>query len=141
MNDSIALVTAIHRAAHAIAFRLGQAEALAVTQAEAHVLSHLVEDDGATVTAVHEAFGHRRSTLTAILDRLEERGLVTREVNPDDRRSFRLRLTPAGRRLGKRAHQALAEIGKEMAAGLTARERAMLLAALDRMSAADPNPE
>jgi DNA-binding MarR family transcriptional regulator len=31
--------------------------------------------------------------------RLEERGHVVREPNPDDRRSYRIRLTPEGRRV------------------------------------------
>lgn len=36
-----------------------------------------------------------RSTMTAIVDRLEERGLVKRQPNPDDRRSVILEATPA----------------------------------------------
>lgn len=35
-----------------------------------------------------------RSTMTAIVDRLEERGLVTRTPNPNDRRSVVLEATP-----------------------------------------------
>jgi DNA-binding MarR family transcriptional regulator len=34
--------------------------------------------------------------MTGVLDRLERRGLARREVNPDDRRSFLIILTPAG---------------------------------------------
>ncbi|MFK7895939.1 MAG: MarR family winged helix-turn-helix transcriptional regulator [Myxococcota bacterium] len=36
-----------------------------------------------------------RSTMTAIVDRLEERGLVTRTPNPNDRRSVVLEATPS----------------------------------------------
>jgi DNA-binding MarR family transcriptional regulator len=39
--------------------------------------------------------GLPRSTMTAIVDRLEERGLVERRPNPDDRRSVILEATPA----------------------------------------------
>lgn len=39
-----------------------------------------------------------RSTLTFMIDSLEKRGLVVRQQSPADRRSFLLRLTPAGRR-------------------------------------------
>jgi DNA-binding MarR family transcriptional regulator len=40
-----------------------------------------------------------RTTLTAALKPLERRGLVAVLVDPDDRRSRRLSLTPAGRKL------------------------------------------
>jgi DNA-binding MarR family transcriptional regulator len=43
------------------------------------------------------ALGIHASTVTGIVERLVERGLVERERSPDDRRSTRLRLTPAGR--------------------------------------------
>ncbi|AOE92381.1 MarR family transcriptional regulator (plasmid) [Ralstonia solanacearum] len=35
--------------------------------------------------------------VTGLTDQLEKEGLVKREADPDDRRSFRVRLTPAGR--------------------------------------------
>ena len=43
--------------------------------------------------------------LTGIVDRLQDLRLVRRAVHPDDRRAFRLTLTPKGRRLVHRAQQ------------------------------------
>lgn len=43
--------------------------------------------------------GVHPSTITGHLDRLVDRGLLDRERRADDRRSSRLRLTPAGQRL------------------------------------------
>lgn len=40
--------------------------------------------------------------VTGITDQLESEGLVLRETHPSDRRSFTVRLTPAGRRQFKR---------------------------------------
>ena len=48
-----------------------------------------------------EALAHKRSTLTSILDRLVERGLVTRETGPKDRRTFVVGLTPKGKRVAR----------------------------------------
>ena len=96
---TLRFVPAIHRATHAIALLLEQAPDLSVTQAEAHVLSHLADRGQATVADIHQTFGHKRSTLTSILDRLEARDLITREVNADDRRSFVVALTRQGRTL------------------------------------------
>ena len=48
-------------------------------------------------------------TMTRVIDRLVEMGLVHRETDPDDRRAIRLALTPAGRRV-------LARQSKELSA-------------------------
>lgn len=104
------LVPAIHRAAHAVALILEQSPDLGVSQAEAHVLAHLTTEGSATVADVHKAFGHKRSTLTSILDRLEARGLITREVSTDDRRSFVVALTRQGRALAVKVRAHLEEM-------------------------------
>jgi DNA-binding MarR family transcriptional regulator len=39
----------------------------------------------------------KRSTLTSVFDRLEERGLISRETLAEDRRSFSVRLTSKGK--------------------------------------------
>jgi MarR family transcriptional regulator, organic hydroperoxide resistance regulator len=43
-------------------------------------------------------FAHR-STVSGIVDRLEQRGVVTRTTDPEDRRGIRLTLTPLGKRV------------------------------------------
>jgi DNA-binding MarR family transcriptional regulator len=45
------------------------------------------------------------TTVSSCVKRLEARGHIVRETNPDDKRSYRIRLTPAG----QRAHEAAAE--------------------------------
>lgn len=46
-------------------------------------------------------------SLTGIVDRLEERGLVRRRRSPEDRRVVEVVLTPAGRVEMRRAHDAM----------------------------------
>jgi DNA-binding MarR family transcriptional regulator len=96
MTERRSLIIAIHRMTHQLAMALERGE-LGVDQPEAHVLSHLAEHDEATVTEIHRTFGHKRSTLTSVLDRLEAKQLIERVVNAADRRSFIIKLTPPGR--------------------------------------------
>jgi DNA-binding MarR family transcriptional regulator len=98
----------IERAAHLIGVHIDRA-GLGVTQAEAHVLARLSVGP-ATVGELHRAFGHKRSTLTSVLDRLEERGYVTRTVNPADRRSLIVKPTSSGTRAAKRVTRVLDEL-------------------------------
>jgi DNA-binding MarR family transcriptional regulator len=101
----LVLVPPLHRATHRVGLYLQAV--LPVSQGEAHVLAHLHEAGPTSIGALHEAFAHRRPTLTGILDRLVERGLVRRDLRPEDRRSFRVSPTPKGKRLAARVHSVL----------------------------------
>lgn len=107
---TLRLIPAIHRAAHRIGLLLEHPPHLGVTQGEAHILAHLAAAGPSSVAHLHRAFAHKRSTLTSILDRLERRGLVRRVINPLDRRSFLIRLTPQGGKLARRVHRRLASL-------------------------------
>lgn len=104
----LSLVPPVHRATHRIGLLLAATRpALALSQGEAHLLAELHESGPCTVGDLHRAFAHRKSTLTGILDRMEERGLVRRRLREEDRRSFSVELTPKGRQAAARAHQRL----------------------------------
>ena len=95
---ALTIVPYFERATHAVSLYLqGQAD-LTCNQAEANVLAFLFGKEQASLSDVHASFGHRRSTLTSILDRLEERKLVRRKRDPTDGRALILSLTAAGAR-------------------------------------------
>jgi MarR family transcriptional regulator, organic hydroperoxide resistance regulator len=91
------VVLALHRATHAtlqvLATRLTE---LDLPASEINVLANLAGRDPLTVGALAAATATRPTTLTSVLDRLVRRGHVVREVDPADRRSFLVSLTPAG---------------------------------------------
>ena len=67
-----------------------------------NVLNLLIEQpEGLSQIDLSRALLMHRSNLTGLVDRLEERGLVKRCDMPDDRRSYRVVLTPPGRRVMK----------------------------------------
>lgn len=55
--------------------------------------------DGCTMSALAEATHQVSATMTGIIDRLGERGLVERRADTNDRRSRRVFLTPLGTQL------------------------------------------
>jgi DNA-binding MarR family transcriptional regulator len=61
-----------------------------------------------------------RSNITQLMDGLEKEGLVRRRADPDDRRSIRAALTPAGERTYEKARQLLAEEQKKIVSALSA---------------------
>ncbi len=63
------------------------------------VVSHLIRvGDGATPLELARAFQVAKTTMTHTLAGLERHGFVEMRPNPDDKRSKRVWLTPAGRR-------------------------------------------
>jgi DNA-binding MarR family transcriptional regulator len=100
------LIFSIHRATHRIGLYI-QRHAPDLTQAEAHILCHLHESGDSPVSALHRAFAHKRSTLTSVLDRLDTRGLITRESSLKDRRSFVVKLTASGKKTASKIHRQL----------------------------------
>ena len=108
------------RAAHLIGVYVERsAGELGITQAEAHVLAELHRHGPTQIATLHREFGHKRSTLTSILDRLERRKLIRRELNPDDRRSFVIHLTASGTRAASRVTDALDELERSPVARWT----------------------
>jgi len=71
--------------------------------------------------------------VTAIVDQLEREGLVERLDEPEDRRAFRIRLTPAGERSFADMARAHEEWIVELLGGLSRREHEELLKLLARV--------
>ena len=67
-----------------------------LTPPQYSVLSLLWQRDGRPFKELASATFCSPATMTGIVDTLEKKGLVTREPNPDDRRSLLVRLTPVG---------------------------------------------
>lgn len=75
------------------------------------------------------------ATITHHIDRLEELGLVRRQLDPKDRRVRKLELTPEGERLHTNLLAAMRDFERSLLDGLTERQLAELRKTLDRISA------
>jgi DNA-binding MarR family transcriptional regulator len=88
------------RTARAIARRYDQAlRPLGLTNGQFSLLMSLNRPMPPTIAEVAALLAMDRTTVTANIKPLERRGLLTSSVDADDRRSRRMRLTPAGREL------------------------------------------
>ena len=105
----------IHKASRQITIYLERATIeLGVSPGEGHLLSYLRSYAPCPVSELERVFGHKRSTLTSMLDRLAERDLLTRQINSSDRRSFTIELTPDGRKLAGKLRKVLEAFEQEV---------------------------
>ncbi len=74
---------------------------VALTPPQYSILSLLWERDGRPLSELACACCCSPSTVTGIVDTLEKKGFVARELNPEDRRSFLVQLTEEGKALKK----------------------------------------
>lgn len=95
-------------------------------------LSIAVANPGIAPSRLAEAMGHGRSRAAPLLDRLEETGLIAREAG-QDRRSLRLRATPAGIAMLARLEPLLAAHERRVTTGLAPGEVRLLAGLLGRI--------
>ncbi|MFX1396731.1 MAG: MarR family winged helix-turn-helix transcriptional regulator [Promethearchaeota archaeon] len=70
-----------------------------LTISQYFILEHLDKYGKIQAKELAEAFYSSRSTITAVVDTMEKNELVTRELNPKDRRSLFVKLTKKGQKL------------------------------------------
>src|SRR6185437_15321438 len=82
-------------------------EPFGVTGAQFEVLKNLVRSDNETAASLCRALHYDTGSMTRMLDRLQQKGLVSRERDTSDRRLVFLRLTDAGESLIPKIRPAL----------------------------------
>ncbi len=87
----------------------------------------------AGVTDLARAAELNPGAMTRLLDKLEAKGLVTREADPDDRRALSIRLTDAGRVIWRDIDQCGMRVRDAALAGMDDHERNTLTALMERV--------
>ena len=108
-------------------------EPFGVTGAQFEVLKNLVRSDNETAASLCRALHYDTGSMTRMLDRLQEKGLVSRERDTGDRRLVFLRLTHAGESLIPKIRPALRRVLRRHLAGFSPEEVASLKRYLGRI--------
>ena len=90
------------------------------------VLALLEEEPPETQAMIADALGYDRSHIVRLLDELEERELVVRKRDPDDRRRHVVKLTADGRAMLRRLRAVVRRLEDDFLAPLDADQRAQL---------------
>ena len=112
----LALQRATHRTLQALATDLAE---LKLAASEINVLANLADGRARSVRDLSRDTGTRPTTLTGVLDRLEGRGLVARELDSADRRSFRVTLTDDGTAVADRVRGAVDDLERHALADVS----------------------
>ncbi|MEX6504761.1 MarR family winged helix-turn-helix transcriptional regulator [Jiella sp. M17.18] len=106
-----------------------------LTPGELRALAHVARFKGARQAVLAERMGVEPMTLSAYLDRLESRGLVTRATDPNDRRAKVVNPTDAAEVVFENTRPIAAKVFERITDGFTDEERDTVRALLTRMRA------
>ena len=111
-----------------------------LTAAQYNVLNVLAPHaDGISQRELSDALVVDRSNVTGLLDRMEKAGWVRRADHPDDRRVYRVTLTPAGRRLWSKVEPKYLAVAAQVTRGLSPKQITSCLRILRQMAQEAPH--
>jgi DNA-binding MarR family transcriptional regulator len=93
----------------------------------------LGKEEGLQPSELSDHLGISRNTVSALLNGLEEQGLIERHLHPTDRRQLLIRITPEGKTV---VHQHAPEFGaylRDLFSSLSEEEQVELLNLLDKL--------
>ena len=105
---------------------LGHAEYLTITELMIRAPLRAIDIQART--------GLAQGSVTALLDRLEQRGLIARQRPPENKRTLSVTLTPAGLELGERIREPVLRMFAELVDGAAIGDPVLLAADLTHIA-------
>jgi MarR family transcriptional regulator, organic hydroperoxide resistance regulator len=132
-----AVIAALQQATHATLRGLAASLAdLGFAGSEQNVLAALADGQVRSVGELAEATGTKPSTLTSVLDRLEHKRQLERDVDYADRRLVLISLTPPGRESARAVLAAMTTLEESALAGISRPQLAGFFAVTRALSGA-----
>jgi len=134
-NPRSHLAFLIHDVAKRLRLEFGRRAAhFDLTPAQARCLVFLEFRPGASLKALAAALEVQSMSVLRVVDGLEERRMLRRETDPEDRRALRIFLTKAGEAGAARVWRALDEIIADACSGMSAADRKTLKTSLMQLT-------
>jgi DNA-binding MarR family transcriptional regulator len=93
-----------------------------LTPNQMHAIEIIGHEKSLRMKELAERLGVTTGTLTVTVDRLEQKGLIQRQPHERDRRSYRVVLTPRGKKHFVKHHAFHVKLTEELASALTPEE-------------------
>jgi len=117
----------------AVAIFLQETEGLGITPVQYAALQAVANEPAIDQRTLAARVGFDTSTIGGVVDRLEARGLLRRQVGPHDRRVRQLQLTDEGAARLARVQPAMLAAQDRLMTPLAPADRTIFLALLDRL--------
>ena len=135
MNQIDQVLTSLRRVIRAIDLHSKQlVKTASVTGPQLRLLQMIRREGDATASELSEAMSLSQATVTSILDRLEDRGLLERIRSQTDKRKIHPRLTEAGEHLLNQAPTPLQDSFVRKFDRLQSWEQHMIISSLQRVA-------
>lgn len=109
------------------------ASGFGITQAIGYVLIN-IEAEGTAVSALAALLGVKATSLSRMLNSMEELGLIYRETSVGDKRSVKVFLTPFGIEKRKLARNVVVSFNEYLNGKLTQTEKEQLISTLEKVN-------
>ncbi len=131
------LIRRLHQQSTQVFQARTQAAGFELTSVQFAALDAIAEQPGIDQASLAATISFDRATIGGVIDRLEQKGLLQREVSPQDRRARCLQLTRDGERLLADVRPVVEGLQAEILAPLTRKERETFMALASKALALD----
>ncbi|WP_239113488.1 MarR family winged helix-turn-helix transcriptional regulator [Shimia biformata] len=121
------LIRRLHQKSTQVFAARMQAEGIDLTPVQFAALDAIHANPGVDQAQVATLIAYDRATIGGVIDRLEKKSLIRREVSARDRRAREVRLSQAGQEVFDRVLPVVREVQDEILSGLDAGDRALFL--------------
>ena len=97
-----------------------------ITPVQHLILAVLGEEDFLSPAEISDRLAMDGATLSGVLDRMAEAGLIKKEGNPEDRRSIRVSLSPKAKRMREELAEQRKSINEDLTAKFSLEEKLLL---------------
>jgi len=126
------LIRRLHQQSTAVFLEHTKAAGFDLTSVQFAAMSTLAKDPGLDQASLAKRIAYDRATIGGVIKRLEQKGLVRRQPDDEDRRAFKVSLTPEGDAVLAKLAPVVHALQSRILPDLSESEKASLLALMTK---------